>query len=144
MKKIFSLIRKKMGIRVTQEKLTYQLENASKQGDLTEVRRLVDLGADIHAFSDFALQVAAAQGHLEIVKYLVFVGADIHAFSDNSLNWAASKGRLEVVKYLISIGADYSKNSYQRAKKSNNIEVASYIKMIGDPRTKKLAKLLYD
>ena len=46
------------------------------------------------------LQEAAETGNLEQVKKLVEDGANIHANNDEALRWASSKGRIEVVKYL--------------------------------------------
>jgi hypothetical protein len=42
------------------------------------VKYLVDKGANIHDFDDYALLWSAANGHLEIVEYLVEKGANVH------------------------------------------------------------------
>jgi ankyrin repeat protein len=44
--------------------------------------------------------LASEYGHLEVVKYLVEQGADIHAFDDYALRFANSNKHREVVNYL--------------------------------------------
>ena len=56
--------------------------NAKYIGDIGIVKRLLQLGADIHAKDDNVLQYSAENGQLEMVKYLVEKGADIHARDD--------------------------------------------------------------
>jgi ankyrin repeat protein len=57
-----------------QSQLNYDLINASKLGDLVNVKSLIEKGADIHANEDYALQVASEFGHLEVVKFLAEKG----------------------------------------------------------------------
>ena len=52
-----------------------ELIEAALRGDLPEVQRLVNEGADIHAQNDQALMYAAAGGHLPIVKFLINRGS---------------------------------------------------------------------
>ena len=80
-----------------------ELWRACYAGDLSEVKRLVAFGADIHAEEDYALRRAAHWGHLEVIKYLVECGADIHADDDYALRSAASYGHLAIVKYLCEV-----------------------------------------
>ena len=47
-----------------------QLTEAAKKGDLEEVRRLVENGADIRAEDDEAVRWASEKGHLEVVAHL--------------------------------------------------------------------------
>ena len=46
---------------------------------------------------------SAANGNLGEVKCLVESGADIHSEDDLALRFAASRGRLDVVKYLCEV-----------------------------------------
>ena len=80
-----------------------QLIQASKDGDLSQVKSLIIEGAIVHAWDDEALRYAAERGHLEIVKYLVEeCGANVHAKDDYALHLAADRGHLGIVKYLKS------------------------------------------
>ena len=77
-----------------------------KRRDLRKIETwewLVSIGADIHAWNDYALRMASRNGHLDIVKYLVSKGADIHAWNDYALRMASLNGHLDVVNYLKSI-----------------------------------------
>ena len=64
------------------EKITDPYEQllvvAALKGNIEEVKRLVEEGADVHAGQEAALRYAAENGHLETVKWLVEAGADIH------------------------------------------------------------------
>jgi len=88
------------------------LGNAAEQGDLEQVTRLLDGGADPNegdAAGVTALHQAAAKGHLEIVKALVEAGADIDQAEydgDTALVNASEFGHVEVVRYLVDQGAD--------------------------------------
>lgn len=55
------------------------LIDAAREGNLPEVQRLVNEGADIHAQDDRALIAAAWNGHLSVVEFLVDHEAGIHA-----------------------------------------------------------------
>ena len=50
--------------------------------------------------------------HLETVKYLVSIGADIHAYNDFAVKYAYLNNHLKTIKYLISIGADIHAENY--------------------------------
>jgi len=78
----------------------------SKKGNLDIVKYLVENGADIHAYDDYALKWSARNGHLDVVKYLLEKGANIHADNDSVLIDSAYYGRLDVVKYLLEKGAN--------------------------------------
>ena len=47
-----------------------KLVHACKTGDLPMVKKLVSLGADIHAKDDLVLRMASKFGHNEVVNYL--------------------------------------------------------------------------
>jgi len=46
---------------------------------------------------------ACENGNLTCVKYLVSVGADIHADNDGVLRWSAQNGHLEVFWYPLEL-----------------------------------------
>ena len=82
-----------------------KLIDASKTGDLSSVKYLIEMGADVHVRYYWALGRAAERGHLDVVKYLIENGADVHADDDYVLRWASRNGHLDVVKYLESVVA---------------------------------------
>ena len=90
-----------------------RLHGAAWCGDLEEVIRLVERGADVNgrdSIGETALFGAAAWGHVEVVRYLLSVGADCNTVESSigytPLHWAASHGDLETIKVLVEAGAD--------------------------------------
>ncbi len=87
-----------------------QLLTAACEGDLDEVKRLVDTGADINAASIYGetpLYIAAYFGYLPMVRYLVGQGADINAANKDGeapLQGAVHWDHLDVVRYLVEHG----------------------------------------
>ncbi|RSN72520.1 ankyrin repeat domain-containing protein [Candidatus Methanodesulfokora washburnensis] len=62
--------------------LSEKLTGAAFRGDLKEVKRLLDGGADVNARGEDGytpLHGATCWGHLDVVKFLVDRGADISA-----------------------------------------------------------------
>ncbi len=114
------------------KKLDRQLIEASKDGNLSQVKSLIIEGADIHADGDCALHLAAEFGQLEMVKYLVEDhDANVNTWDDYSIRWAALKGQLEVVKYLVSKGANiHAQNdcALRWAAENGHLEVVKYLK----------------
>ena len=82
-----------------------QLIDACKDGDLKQVKELIEKGVNVHTYDDYALMYASQYGHLDLVKYLIEQGADINARNDFALRYASQYGHLDVVKYLIEQGA---------------------------------------
>ena len=120
------------------------LFKASKFGLVNFVKKALELGADVHANDDGALQWASGKGHVEVVKVLLGAGADVHAYNDEALRLASENGHVEVVKLLKKRG---SQNEFQ------DILSEQAIEKILKPKTKSeiekgLAKLsgddLYD
>ena len=90
------------------------LLSASSAGDLSEVTRLLSLGADPNERDVLsgltAVHNAAGAGHLAVVRCLVEHGADIedrrNTVYESPLATAVLVGREDVVAYLLSRGAD--------------------------------------
>lgn len=78
----------------------FLLFEAAHDGNLAEVDRLIELGADVHYADDEPLKHAAANGHLEVVKRLIELGADVHAQDDYALRRATENGHSDVVDYF--------------------------------------------
>ncbi|AKI79733.1 putative ankyrin repeat protein [Acanthamoeba polyphaga mimivirus] len=115
---------------VTINSLDSQLVNSCKIGNLSMIKYLIDLDADIKADNDSAVRLASKKGYLEIVKYLVSQGANIRSDNDYAVRLASRKGHLEVVKYLVSQGANIrSDNDYavKWASENGHLEVVKYL-----------------
>ncbi len=90
-----------------------ELHIASGEGDIVEVQRLLDHGANVNAIDENGwqpLHEAVHSGQLDIVKLLVERGADISAKTNNGgtpLWWAMGTfgDDHEVTQYLLSIDA---------------------------------------
>ena len=105
------------------------LFQAARYGDIANVRKYLDLGANIEV-KDFrgltSLQIACVYGHLDVVRLLLDRGANIEAAGGNtgqtSLIMASMEGNLDIVKELLDRGANieaadnfYGWNSLQMA-----------------------------
>jgi ankyrin repeat protein len=122
------------------------LHGAAWCGDLAEVKRLIEGGADVNwrdSIGETALFGAAAWGHVEVVRYLLDAGADFN-ISEQSigytpLHWAASHGNLETLRVLVDAGADPTAADHQGrlpvdvAHTYGKGEHVSYLKLIGPP-----------
>lgn len=97
------------------------LHFASQAGDLAEMRRLLDGGADVNALDpngNTPLKYASAEPCLEAIRLLIARGADVN-LADNRgftpLHCAAGHGfyeeALEMVEALIASGADVNARS---------------------------------
>ena len=93
------------------------LYSAASKGDIREVERLLDEGADVNPKSNHdtsALVYAAGLGHLDIVKLLIERGADVNwrlASGWSALIYAAYNGHHNIAKHLIENGADVNAKS---------------------------------
>jgi ankyrin repeat protein len=89
------------------------LFQAATYGDIANVRKYLDLGANIEV-KDYreltSLQIACARGHLDVVRLLLERGANIEAAGGSTgqtaLILASLEGELEVVKELLDRGAN--------------------------------------
>lgn len=83
-----------------------ELMNAAKEGDLKQVRDLLDNGADVDTKDDSgvsALLAAAVNGHIEVVKLLLESEANVDAKDNNgvtTLMVASHEGHIDIVKLL--------------------------------------------
>ncbi len=95
-----------------------QLIEAAKQGDATQVTRLLKRGADVNSrerngqlalMGYSALMWAASKGHLEVAEHLLANGAAVNAGDSknrSALMMAAAGGHLDLVALLVEAGAD--------------------------------------
>jgi len=83
-----------------------QLLSAASEGRVEDIRKLVDLGADVRAQNEqgrTALHQAAVHGHTEAVKVLVELGAHVRARDElgrMALDLAVDNGHTETVNVL--------------------------------------------
>ena len=88
------------------------LHEATRDGDLEQVRALIDAGADLDAQGDNGetpLNTAILEGHVLVASLLIDRGADIQARNKGGftpLHAAAYANAIEIAKKLLSRGAD--------------------------------------
>jgi ankyrin repeat protein len=88
-----------------------ELVKAAREGDLKEVIRLLDQGAEVNAGGEYgtaSLMWAAERGESELVKALLDKGAETNAKDNNgktALMWASKWSDVETVKLLKAHGA---------------------------------------
>ena len=78
----------------------YELRHAAYNGNLNSVKRLIALGADIHAYDEESLRFAVINGHIDVVRVLIDAGADIHADNNLSFELAEFNGHFDILKLL--------------------------------------------
>ncbi|WP_265027614.1 ankyrin repeat domain-containing protein [Wolbachia endosymbiont (group B) of Chorthippus parallelus] len=94
--------------------LDKELLSATKIGNLSEVKNLVNQGASVDAEDkdgNTPFHNAALKGYLTIAQYLVEKGVDVNASNEDGwtpMHGSALKGHLEVVRFLIEKGANIS------------------------------------
>ena len=76
------------------------LLQSSEAGFLPGMKKALEMGADVHAYNDFALRWASVRGHLDIVEFLLKNGADVHVLDDEALRLASKNDHLNVVELL--------------------------------------------
>lgn len=92
-------------------RLNYELEIASKNGDMEAVKSSIASGASVNSKRQNGvtpLMHAAASGHLDCVKYLIGNGANIDAIDDHgssALTHACINGQPECGRALLESGA---------------------------------------
>lgn len=92
--------------------LNKELIEACREGNIEEVKLLIEAGADVNAVDDFrfspSLMWASYYGHTGIAKLLIDAGADINAVNKDchtALTWAVRDKDIEMIKLLIDAGA---------------------------------------
>ena len=120
---VLSLIRCDLGLALQTAQLFHhqeqhfqavpQLTFAACYGQVDEVRRLLDLGADVNErdwLYQTPLHLAAKFNRMEVVRLLVGRGANVTArnrdYEESALHLAAKSGNLEMMDYLIDNGAE--------------------------------------
>lgn len=115
------------------------LLDATKQGDVDEVRQLVDSGVDVDGRirgDGTALIMAARQGDLEMIDLLIELGADPDQASrgdGNPLIMAAKSGHADAVKRLLAAGADvnaivpHDETALINAARASNLEIVKLL-----------------
>ena len=86
------------------------LTRACVEGDLEQVQRLIDKGANVEAKDDnewTALAFACCKGHESIARLLIDKGAIIEAMS---IELAAQTGHAALVELLVRAGVDINDN----------------------------------
>jgi ankyrin repeat protein len=94
--------------------LNNSLLAAAAQGDLEDVRRLVEAGADVNCRGRNGVTpvLQNAAEHLAVKEYLISQGADVNytGFAEGTvLMLAAGAGAIEIVHRLIELGADVNR-----------------------------------
>lgn len=93
------------------------LHIAARRGDIDEIHRLLDEGADVNEPSSghkgsgtTALHLAAAGGHIEVMDELLKRGANIEARTRGGCGWtplhsAAKERKKKAIRFLVENGA---------------------------------------
>jgi ankyrin repeat protein len=101
-----------------QSQLNDALWHAASNGDLNEVERLVNVGANVNyensaTFGSTPLMVAAGNGYLNIVDYLVSHGANVNAVAFlGSTALGGSLFHFDVFQFLVIHGADVNSTTF--------------------------------
>lgn len=116
----------------TKQALNEQLYEAARKGDLTEVKAVLDRGADVNAkfrYGATALFKAAERGHTEVAKLLIERGADVSIrdtfYGATALFWATDKGHTGVVRAILAKSADGVGEVLSSGVRSGSVELVS-------------------
>jgi ankyrin repeat protein len=96
---------------VNAEDLGMALRSAASNGQVEEVERLLNEGADIDARADNGMTpliLASWRGHAKVVELLLREGADVNAATDigtTALRLATERGHREIIRMLQEAGA---------------------------------------
>jgi len=101
------------------------LTHAAETGNLSECKKLVEMGAKSFFSNMNSVHVAAREGHLEVVRYLLESGVpqDVNGFA---ISDATRRGHVEVALLLLDNGADLnyvSCHAIENAATTGNLEL---------------------
>jgi predicted nucleic acid-binding Zn-ribbon protein len=102
---------------IDNSEINKELYKACSQGNVENVKLLLDKGVDVNAKDTegwTVLMYASEYGHTEIVKLLLESGADVNAkteYGNTALICASVNGYTEIVKMLLEAGADVNVKS---------------------------------
>ncbi len=112
---------------------------AASNGNLFEVKRLLNSGAKINIGNDYsrtALILAAWDGHIDVVKLLISWGASINAtdfYNSSALTYAVIGGHIQIVKLLLDMGIkinlrdNHEKNELMEAVEKGHTEIVKLL-----------------
>lgn len=108
------------------------LQGASRGGHIDVVKRLLELGANVHAIArdrgSTALQGATKSGSVQVVRCLLAAGADANEpaedYQRTALQAAAEIGNLEMVNSLLNAGALLEREASESGQNHPALELA--------------------
>ena len=102
------------------------LHEAAAKGDLEDVKRHLEKGADVNAKDDNGwtpLHEAAWNGHKEVVELLIVKGANVNAMDNDSktpLGQARTFGHTDIAELLIAKGADANAKDHKATQETSS------------------------
>ena len=121
------------------------LLEASAEGDLVEVKSIINKGASVNkadARGMTPLHWASARGHLDVVQALIAApGADMNKVDKEGhtpIHWAITTYNLDVVEVLIKKGADVDNADIEDADIGGHQELEKLLRSA--PKNQKLKK----
>ncbi|MDR1274815.1 MAG: ankyrin repeat domain-containing protein [Candidatus Accumulibacter sp.] len=113
---------------------------AAFNGNIRDVKRLVEAGAEVNHYGWPPLVYAALNGHADLIEYLLKSGAQIDAQAESgatALYAAARGGHLEAVKKLLDnkanpeIANQYKETPLDIARKMGHVEIEKILQGAG-------------
>ena len=130
---------------VTRKSGLQRLLDASSQGDVDSIRRLVQSGQDPteqDQWNSSALMMAASYGNTEAIEMLLESGVPVDErsrFQNTPLIHATQCGELSAVELLIRRGANAKltnvngKNALDLAEEEGHLDIAKFLKLSSKP-----------
>ena len=123
------------------QRRSYPIHTACREGDLEQLRALVEQnGSDLDARDTYgrtAMHWACEEGHLEVLQYLIQCGADIRipdGVARTPMHWACFGGHLDCVRHLRENGAhvnaidcEQKTPLYLACTTNDNLDVVRYL-----------------
>ena len=82
--------------------MNWNLIEFCKVGNLDMVKLLIDNGANVRLYDNYALKLSIDNGHYEVVKLLLDNGADVYAYYDDIALWRVSDRHNKITDLLNS------------------------------------------